>query len=255
MEQWSQTDFLAVSLELLYHVAAIIACRSGIVASKSYVRREAAANQIESILSSNTSIHKSPLPIASYAASLSMTVAYRKLRDNQLTGNLLGYVECLGYRCEILESFKERWWSAEAMARLGRRALQNVQEVSNGQNRGQKKANAQDRTSHIVEAVNPLEMLSSVAESHAHGGLSNDLSQTLTTAAEPGDLLATDQQTIEIERLAGEGAVADGIDEESDPFRDLDTAFGDFFDLSMPTTFFDPLFEEMGAMDFSQLPE
>lgn len=183
-----------------------------------------------------------------------MTVAYRKLRDNQVTDSSPALVESLAYRCEMLERFKGRWWSAEAMARLGRKALRNIETLSNMQYLDQRSAGTAARPVHDADALNPLEMLSSVAESHAHGDLPNQRSQRFTAAAGPGDLLATEEPTMEIQDHPQDGSATTDMNERSDPFAGLDTAFGDFFDLSMPTTFFDPLFDDMEAFDFAELP-
>jgi hypothetical protein len=183
-----------------------------------------------------------------------MTVAYRKLRDDQSTVGSPAHVRNLAHRCEILETFSERWWSAEAMARLGRKALQNIQELSKSSPHDQKLAKTAERPSHDPAALNPLEMLSSVAESHAQGGLSNGLSRTTTTAADSGDIATADEPLLEIRDPITFCTAATDTSEQFDTFRDLDTAFEGFFDLSMPTTFFDPLFEEMGMFDFTEVP-
>jgi hypothetical protein len=232
-----------------------VACRAGIRGTKSYNRREAAAKQIESILKSNPSVHQSPLPIASYAASLSMTVAYRKLRDSQVASSSPALVESLTYRCTILESFKERWWSADAMARLGRKALRNVEALSNVQHLDQHPAFTAAGPIYEVDTLNPLEMLSSAAECHAQADILSQLSQSVTAAEGPSGLLATDELATEIQVRTGDGHASTDANERLDIFADFDTAFGDFFDLSMPTTFFDPLFDDTEVYDFSKLPE
>ena len=202
--------------------------------TKSYIRREAAANEIESILRSHPFVHTSPLPIPSYAASLSMTVAYRMVRDSKWTGRLPDHLPSLAYRCDILETFRERWWSAEAMTRLGRKALRNIQDTLRMRNDGQKVAGER---SHTMEALNPLEMLSSAAESHAHGATINGLSQTLTVTAEPEGVIAAEGQTRGTQIDINRGDLPSDTDTEIDPLRDLDTAFEEFFNPSMPTTF------------------
>lgn len=219
--------------------------------TKSYTRREAAADQIQLLLTSNPSVYISPLPIASYAASLSMTVAYRKPRDNQSLDDSPAYVRSLAYRCEILESFKERWWSAEAMARLGREALWNILELSKSRNHDQQPGSTAAKPTYNADFLNPLEMLSSVAESHAQVPFPNEPSQILTAAPESGDFLGADDLLLEVQDCIRDNVDAIHANEEFEPFRDLDTAFGDFFHLSMPTTFFDPLFEDIGGFNLA----
>ncbi|KAF7513128.1 hypothetical protein GJ744_010524 [Endocarpon pusillum] len=43
--------------------------------------------------------------------------------------------------------------------------------------------------------------------------------------------------------------------DESDSFQTLDTAFRDFFDLSMLTTFSDPLLNKVKTFELTSLPE
>ena len=64
-----------------------------------------------------------PLPLLPYAASLALTVAYRQLRDRSTSTNLEQVKRNLEIRCSLLESLSKRWWSADAMAKLGRKAL------------------------------------------------------------------------------------------------------------------------------------
>jgi hypothetical protein len=173
------------------------------------------------------------------------------VRDNLSNGSWPAHLPSLARRCDILETFKDRWWSAEAMTRLGRKALSNIHDMSRMQQHEQKMAS--ERT-HDMEISNPLEMLSSVAESHAHGGMANGLSQTLTLAAEPEAVIATQRVSLATQIHTNGGDVTADMDAALNPLRDLDTAFGDFFDLSMPTTFSDPLFDEIGAFNFSDLP-
>lgn len=68
----------------------------------------------------------SPLPLVPYAVGLSLTVAYRGLRDHHLDGERA--TADLATRCETLEKLSTYWWTADAMARLGRKALKSLQQ-------------------------------------------------------------------------------------------------------------------------------
>lgn len=68
----------------------------------------------------------SPLPLVPYAVGLSLTVAYRGLRDNHLDAEQAQ--ADLATRCETLEKLSTYWWTADAMARLGRKALKSLQQ-------------------------------------------------------------------------------------------------------------------------------
>ena len=98
-----------------------------------------AANRIQEIITSSRPVRSDtddetdkevnnaddlpPLPLLPYAASLALTVAYRQLRDRSTSTNLEQVKRNLEIRCSLLESLSKRWWSADAMAKLGRKAL------------------------------------------------------------------------------------------------------------------------------------
>lgn len=67
-----------------------------------------------------------PLPLVPYAVGLALTVAYRGLRDNHLDAERAQ--ADLATRCETLEKLSTYWWTADAMARLGRKALKSLQQ-------------------------------------------------------------------------------------------------------------------------------
>ena len=120
-------------LELCYNVIAILSCRNASPNHASYTRRILAANRIESLLSHPTTAHPetptplaiSPIPLVPYAIGLSLTVAYRGLRDHSSDHSRTA--SALSARCEMLESLSSRWWTADAMAKLGRKALKSMQ--------------------------------------------------------------------------------------------------------------------------------
>jgi hypothetical protein len=184
-----------------------------------------------------------------------MTVAYRMCRDRPNAATAAD-ISRLAFRCEILESFQARWWSAEAMARLGRKALQNIQRVPRVGGKEQSSLAAAQQPHHDKNATNPLEMLSTVAESHGNGSLPIALPDTPEEATGGScERVVSNDQPVNTEAYPFDGAITLDSYTEVERFRDLDTAFGDFFDLSLPTSFFDPLFEGIEAFDFSDLPE
>jgi hypothetical protein len=67
----------------------------------------------------------SPIPLIPYAISLSLTVAYRGLRDH--SSDTEATASALANRAAMLESLSGRWWTADAMAKLGRKALKSMQ--------------------------------------------------------------------------------------------------------------------------------
>lgn len=61
-----------------------------------------------------------------YAIGLSLTVAYRSIRS-PLTSDPEQVKESLNTRSKMLESLGTYWWTADAMAKLGRKALKSMQ--------------------------------------------------------------------------------------------------------------------------------
>ncbi|EXJ89598.1 hypothetical protein A1O3_02665 [Capronia epimyces CBS 606.96] len=116
-------------LELCYHVTAILSCRAGGPTTASYARRISAADRIQQLLSNGGHTHIAPIPLVPYAVGLSLTVAYRSLRDHANVDPEQAQAD-LATRCETLEALSMYWWTADAMARLGRKALRSLQQPS-----------------------------------------------------------------------------------------------------------------------------
>lgn len=130
-------------LEVCYNIIGILACRSGGPTTRSYNRRIECADRIQSLVSEGGRTHLPPIPLVPYAVSLSLTVVYRGLRDHH-TETTKGLAD-LSTRCDMLESLSKKWWTADAMAKLGRKALKSLQHPLQPQQ--------QNRTGEIAEAL------------------------------------------------------------------------------------------------------
>jgi hypothetical protein len=115
-------------LEVCYHVIAILSCRAGGPTTASYARRISAAGRIQDLLSDGKHLQVPPLPLIPYAVGLTLTVTYRGLRDNAFEDIERAQAD-LATRCEMLEALSTYWWTADAMARLGRKALKSLKET------------------------------------------------------------------------------------------------------------------------------
>jgi len=115
-------------LEVCYNIIGILACRAGGPKTLSYNRRKASADRIQKLTTEGAQAHLPPLPLVPYAVSLSLTVAYRGLRDSH--SDPIQTQLDLAARCDILESISKTWWTADAMAKLGRKALKSLQHPS-----------------------------------------------------------------------------------------------------------------------------
>lgn len=131
-----QMDMLGDSqrnlLEVCYNVIGILSCRAGGPMSNSYNRRIASADRIQQLTMGGKHARLPPLPLVPYAVSLSLTVAYRGLRDSHC--DPAKAQSDLSARCAILESFNKIWWTADAMAKLGRKALKSIQQPASSDN-------------------------------------------------------------------------------------------------------------------------
>lgn len=248
-------------LEIFYNVVAILACRAGDATTLSYQRRATAAARIQEIVTARgTDLHVPPLPLVPYAVSLSLTVAYRLLRDSKSAAEMRSAQADLSCRCEVLEKLSFRWSSAAAMAKLGRKALKSLERPF--------VEDAAQITKTMEEAVAPckplanqtqavgvdsktskqtgLDVLSSAAEAHANTNQHRRPLTSITVDATYDLNMANGHvQEISIEPAFNQQVNNfDGLD-------DLDALFGDFVDLSMPTIFQDPLFENQQFFDLA----
>lgn len=115
-------------LEVAYNIIGILSCRAGGPTSRSYQRRIVSADRIQKLTAKGRHAELPPVPLVPYAVSLSLTVAYRGLRDSYC--DPVKAQSDLAARCDILESFHKTWWTADAMAKLGRKALKSLQQQS-----------------------------------------------------------------------------------------------------------------------------
>lgn len=113
-------------LELCYNVIGILACRLGGPRTVSYHRRITCANSIQRLTADDKHKQLPTLPLLPYAISLSLTVAYRGLRDGSYESSKAE--ADLAARCALLETLNKTWWTADAMGKLGRKALKNIQQ-------------------------------------------------------------------------------------------------------------------------------
>lgn len=115
-------------LEIAYNIIGILSCRAGGPTSRSYQRRIVSADRIQKLTAKGLGAELPPVPLVPYAVSLSLTVAYRGLRDSH--SDPVKAQSDLAARCDILESFHKTWWTADAMAKLGRKALKSLNQYS-----------------------------------------------------------------------------------------------------------------------------
>lgn len=206
-------------LELYYHSVAILSCRykptDNVDGRLSSVRQGLSAVRIHSIVASECADSLPPLPIVPYSITLSMGVSYRQLRSSKLITHLDRAKASLQACCSLLENISPYWYSAEAMARLGQKALHQVQ--------GQP---TQSRTESRIDGV------SEAGSDHV---------------APHEDYIPAKRPRSNSKLVSPPDMALDALpapDLHMDGFADIDTLFGEFLDISLPTNFWDPIFME-----------
>lgn len=181
--------------------------------------------RIHSIVVSECAGNLPPHPIVPYAISLSMGVSYRQLRSSRLITHYDRAKASLEACCSLLEDLGSQWYSAEAMARLGRKALQQIDH--------EHQRHPGDRSPpHSTNGSVPTAS-EAVAPSSANEGSTLGETGVLPSVAPNPD-----------NPIGGSLASLEDFDSTLHGFADIDTLFGEFLDLSLPTNFWDPIFAE-----------
>ena len=227
-------------LELYYHAVGILSCRPKLSdrsdgLEPSYVRQGLAAVRINSIVASECSQDLPPLPVVPYALSLSMGVSYQQFRSSKLITHFDRAKRGLEACCILLEGLGTYWYSAEAMARLGRKALHHIEGLK-PETRGHGfESEKQPSAGKVSDPTVPASAPAMAWLSYRHP---NDLTSS-GEMAPCEDLATTPAQNLStLESLDVGGPDMPG----NDSFADIDMLFGDFLDLSLPTNFWDPVF-------------
>ncbi|PYI01058.1 fungal-specific transcription factor [Aspergillus sclerotiicarbonarius CBS 121057] len=227
-------------LELYYHAVAILSCRYKLShrsdeSRPSYIRQGLAAIRIHSIAATECSQELPPLPIVPYALTLSMGVSYQHFRSSKLVTHLDRARTSLEACCTLLEGLGVYWYSAEAMARLGRKALHQIDEVEPGHHQHGRAA-----------SLSTPGLTSTSAPPNLRGCLSTSPSSSFVAAQGVLSNVRSDApSTALMQELPPRPLCSQEIsprDPDQDNFTNIDMLFGDFLDLSLPTNFWDPVF-------------
>ncbi|KAJ5782207.1 transcriptional regulator family: Fungal Specific TF [Penicillium paradoxum] len=251
-------DFVTLSfLELYYHSVAILSCRykhtENIDSTRlSSIRQGLAAVRIHSLVASECADDLPPLPIVPYSITLSMGVSYRQLRSSRLITHLDRAKASLKACRSLLEDLSRYWYSAEAMARLGQKALDQIQNQPH---------------SSRADPVHPQREVVESPYRHSNtGGSASGRQETINFISHDNDSHRAKRQRNNSHGMRtlppAAGITIDDLqppreDVDASPhdgFADIDTLFGEFLDISLPTHFWDPIFmeETQGPMDDPQ---
>ncbi|CAG8903030.1 unnamed protein product [Penicillium egyptiacum] len=240
-------DFATLGfLELYYHSVAILSCRykptENIDHTRlSSIRQGLAAVRIHSIVASECADDLPPLPIVPYSVTLSMGVSYRQLRSSKLITHLDRAKASLEACRSVLENLSPYWYSAEAMARLGQKALHQIQ--------GKPQSSRTNPMSpqHVAESSRKrMNTHSSVSERSGmiNSALQGNDSPRAKRQRNNSHGISPVSPAPEIAMDILQAPVGDLDTSMQEGFADIDTLFGEFLDISLPTHFWDPIFME-----------
>lgn len=218
------------------------------------MRQAYSAILIADILEDENGKNLLPLPVVPYSLSLALSVAYKHLRQTGLVTNRIRATKQLKCCCTLLDALASTWWSAGAMAKLGRRALNeankppivNRTRIQQAQypRQASRGTDSRETTSNHEDAgwlhMNPQNDI--IAQGNMNDG--NDAS-----AATGTDSCVQRHGPCEPSKSNGdESSLAEEFALEfDDPFDGMDQLLGNYLDLNLPTDYGDPLF----ADDFS----
>ncbi|KAE8390049.1 hypothetical protein BDV23DRAFT_183940 [Aspergillus alliaceus] len=225
-------DFATLGiLELFYHAVGILSCRYKVSnhpdgSKPSYIRQGLSAIRIHSIVATECSQDLPPLPIVPYALALSMSVSYQQIRSSKLITHFDRAKASLESCCTLLEALGKPWYSAEAMARLGRRALHQVDGLDLMHHGSNQDANQPSGSGNV--AIDPRDAISTLPPpTYQSDDRLSDVPSTTQISLTHGSL---DTSSNSLQSSEAEG------------LSDIDMLFGDFLNLSLPTNFWDPVF-------------
>lgn len=172
-----------------------------------------------------------------------MGVSYRQLRSSRLITHFDRAKTSLETSCALLEDLSADWYSAEAMARLGRKALlqidhEHLRHPTPESTHAQPAASSTAAVSRSLESVNTAPMISgAVGGEPSHRAMEVDSALAPVAMAPEGEACFGSP--------LGEVNNMNELDSSTmHGFADIDALFGEFLDLSLPTNFWDPIFAE-----------
>jgi hypothetical protein len=165
-----------------------------------------------------------------------MGVSYQQFRNSKLITHHTRAKASLDACCALLEELSAYWYSAEAMARLGRKALRQIKGLAfeDGKFGHGPPLSTVDNNNHDNSTSSMTDQELPLAGPSVHSNEPHHPSESewlpSMTPARPVPLIP-DEQHKDLQNSVSE-----------DGFAGIDMLFDDFLDLSLPTNFWDPVF-------------
>ncbi|KAK7426445.1 hypothetical protein QQZ08_007040 [Neonectria magnoliae] len=214
-------------LEIWYHVAAMLSCRYSGPGSIQYNRRLASADRIINIVLHVGHERLPPLPLVPYAMSMSTTIIYRALRDEQR--DVYSACKDLQFCCDALDLFSQQWTSAKCVAKLAKR-LWRVLTKSGALN---SRAQSTSEEAVPMEAEAAWVIADGRSSMEASGGTLDKTTPVQRGQGATQQVPSDNYQDSEVQLTQS----WPGMDAS---YFQLDRAFHDLFDYSMPNILRDP---------------
>ncbi|KAK4505909.1 hypothetical protein PRZ48_003874 [Zasmidium cellare] len=132
---WNQPQSTLATLHLFYLVTAMLSHRSRGVkymprSTPSYVRQSLCSLELIRLMSSHLYPSLNPLPILPYAISLSLSVTYQRIRQSQLKHQQEDAREDFRTCCQILQSLRRCWSSADVISVISKKVLDQLNKTT-----------------------------------------------------------------------------------------------------------------------------
>lgn len=121
--------------EVLYNVTTVMSCPARheppeIRSKLPVARRSLAAARITALVGDEFHHRLTMINAIPYAVSLSLSVCYSALRNSKLSTNRNRARKDFEANCKLLKELSEQFWMAEAMAKLGFKALSEIDRIT-----------------------------------------------------------------------------------------------------------------------------
>ncbi|KAH8684215.1 hypothetical protein BGZ60DRAFT_366071 [Tricladium varicosporioides] len=251
VDAWSISSTAIVTLHVLYLAVAILSCRlrSSLESGRgttSFLRQSLSALQLIALMCGDEPTDTYPFPFVPYGMSLALSVSYKRMRQSRLPHQQNQARNEFKQCCRALGALKSTWWSAEIMAGLSQRVLQEVNKVRDPSNlrirpHGQSFGNT--RNEKYPSTLDSSQISEGSATSHIHPVPLNPNLPTGTSNHQTGfQTSETNQPLLEVEFF----------DVTQTCFDDMDNIFGDYLDPNFPVNYEDVM--GFGSTEFEWNP-
>lgn len=195
-----------------------------------------------------------PLPVVPYSLSLALSVAYKHLRQTQLVTSRIRATKQLKRCCTLLDDLASTWWSAGAMAKLGRRALKEANRPAAVNRTRPQQVQYPRQAAHETDSIGTISKHGDAGWLHMNPQNNIIVQGSINDSNDASAATVTDGRVQGLgpcgppESKSDESSLAGGFALDfNDPFDGIDQLLGNYLDLNFRTNFGDPLFTD----DFS----